>query len=600
VYQLGSMFKNLINEYQGRLPEGATVAPVILASDKTNLSVFRGDQTAWPVYLSIGNIAKSVRRQPSSHASILIGYIPVTKLECYDERGRSEAMHRLFHYCMKLLLAPLNQAGREGVLMTCGDGKIRQVFPILAAYIADHPEQCLIACCKENRCPRCLVPPKERGDPTMYPLRSQADTLEILTQQERGDDPPEFEAQGLRAIPEPFWADLPHTDIFACISPDILHQLHKGVFKDHLVSWCTVMMGEKEMDDRFKVMPDYPELRHFTKGISFVSQWTGKEQKEMQKVIIGILAGQLEPKALIAARGIIDFTYYAQYHTHTEGTLARMKRAFDTFHDHKEIFIERGARKLDHFNIPKLHSMIHYVESIRALGCLDGLNTESSERLHIDYAKKAYRASNRRDYIPQMTLWLQRQEALLRKATYLEWVFRSGDAAEEKESDEGGSSNSENDNEDEVARCGNEDLAITRLGHLLESNVSRAFQVAKKATFRNLPVHDLVMRYGAFDFVDSLNAFLDSHVPGSTHASEFDRFDLFSSISLLLPSRPHFSNSKRITRIRCNPADRREGTRKGRRQHFDTALLIDTENGDSAGYRRLGGVRGMHHQSLWL
>jgi hypothetical protein len=194
-----------------------------------------------------------------------------------------------------------------------------------------------------------------------------------------------------------------------------------------------------------------------------------------------------------------------------------------------------------------------------------------------------------------MTLWLQRQEALLRKAAYLVWVFRGGDVAEdlEKESDAGGSSNSENDDEGEVVQRGNEDLAITRLGHLLESNVSRAFQVAKKATFRNIPVQDLVMRYGAFDFVESLNAFLDSHVPGATHASEFDRFDLFSSISLLMPSRPHFSNSKRISRIRCNPPDRREGTRKARPPHFDTALLIDVENRDSEGYyHHLGGVRG--------
>ena len=39
------------------------VAPVILASDKTHLTQFRGDKTAWPVYLTIGNIAKAKRRE---------------------------------------------------------------------------------------------------------------------------------------------------------------------------------------------------------------------------------------------------------------------------------------------------------------------------------------------------------------------------------------------------------------------------------------------------------------------------------------------------------------------------------------------------------
>jgi hypothetical protein len=33
------------------LPSGATIAPVILASDKTQLSRFKGDKSAWPVYV---------------------------------------------------------------------------------------------------------------------------------------------------------------------------------------------------------------------------------------------------------------------------------------------------------------------------------------------------------------------------------------------------------------------------------------------------------------------------------------------------------------------------------------------------------------------
>jgi hypothetical protein len=44
--------------HQKELPEGATTAPIILASDKTMVLQFRGDKSAWPVYLSIGNIAK--------------------------------------------------------------------------------------------------------------------------------------------------------------------------------------------------------------------------------------------------------------------------------------------------------------------------------------------------------------------------------------------------------------------------------------------------------------------------------------------------------------------------------------------------------------
>ena len=45
-----------LRQRQLKLPVGATVAPIILSSDKTKLSQFRGDKSAWPVYLTIGNI----------------------------------------------------------------------------------------------------------------------------------------------------------------------------------------------------------------------------------------------------------------------------------------------------------------------------------------------------------------------------------------------------------------------------------------------------------------------------------------------------------------------------------------------------------------
>lgn len=71
------------------MPGGATIAPIILASDKTTLSRMSGDKSAWPVYLTIGNIDKDIRRKPSAHATVLLGYLPVTKLECYSEKCRA-------------------------------------------------------------------------------------------------------------------------------------------------------------------------------------------------------------------------------------------------------------------------------------------------------------------------------------------------------------------------------------------------------------------------------------------------------------------------------------------------------------------------------
>jgi hypothetical protein len=285
-----------------------------LSSDKTKLTNFCGDQSAWPVYLTIANIGKATRQRPSLHATVLIGYIPVPKLDNYSESTRSVASYRIFHTCMAKLLKPLVNAGKSGVEMVCADGKVRQVFPILAAYVADHPEQCLVVCCQQNFCPKCLCNPDKLGDNIVSEDRNPVWTLNILRAKRDGAQPRKFKLEGLTAIYHPFWQDLPHADIFACITPDILHQLHNGVFKNHLLKWCAAFIGGGEFDMRFCSMSEYPGLKYFKNGISAVSQWTGTEMKEMERVFVAVLAGAGDPASsreiVHAARAILEFIYY--------------------------------------------------------------------------------------------------------------------------------------------------------------------------------------------------------------------------------------------------------------------------------------------------
>lgn len=431
------------------------------------------------------------------------------------------------------------------------------------------------------------MPRKKRGDRQKYPPRSHSATADFLHRAGDGEPPSQFKTQGLCPVYQPFWADLPHTDIFACITPDILHQIHKGVVKDHLLPWLQKIVGEKALDECFAAMPESHGLRHFKRGVSLISQWTGGEAKELEKLLLGALAGRASSDIQKAARGLLDFTYYAQYQVHSEDTLAKMQHALNTFHRHKHGFIKAGIR--DHFNIPKVHSLLHYVDAIRQVGCLDGVNTETSERLHIDYAKKAYRASSRREYFAQMTTWLQRQEAIERRDTFLAWsegrleedMRLEALRIEEEEAEESGEGADELAGggwQDDVDVAG-EDVDIGALRKLVDSNVSRAFQLPLTPAVRRVTPECLASAYGAHDFLLELNEFLTSHPDLHAHRlTTTIGIEVYHAITVLLPPNIHIANQKRVRKVRASPAIPRQQDRQPVPQHFDCGLFVQDED----------------------
>ena len=145
----------------------------------------------------------------------------------------------------------------------------------------------------------------------------------------------------------------------------------------------------------------------------------------MCRILLGLiidmrtLRGTSAARLVRAVRTILDFLYITQLPSQTDETLALLEESLSTFHDNKGIFVELGIR--DSFNIPKFHSMQHYVESIRNYGTTDNYNTEYTERLHIDLAKDAYKSTNFKDEFTQMTRWLERKEKVTRHSAFINW-----------------------------------------------------------------------------------------------------------------------------------------------------------------------------------
>ena len=208
-------------------------------------------------------------------------------------------------------------------------------------------------------------------------------------------------------VPDPFWADLPYTDIHLSITPDILHQLYSGVFA-HMLKWCKDCMQKGELDERVKCLPLSHGIRHFPKGFSVLANITGSERKQMAKVLLGCIIGCVPKHVIQICRALLEFVYLAQYSSHSKETLEYMNDALEEFHQYKQVVVDLGIR--DNFCLPKLHALLHYIPSIKLFGATDNYNTEMFERLHAEYIKPAYRATNKRDERLQMLKWLTRQE----------------------------------------------------------------------------------------------------------------------------------------------------------------------------------------------
>ena len=234
------------------------MAPVIIATDKTQLTQFSGNKAAYPVYLTVGNFPKATRRKPSKHACVLIAYLSVDKIDhsrMNDQEHRS-CVQCLFHESMCIVLQPLLDAGTNGVEMISSDGAVQHVHPILTCYVADYPEQCLVACTKYGTCPKCRASSKMLEDPLPTEKQTQKWTETIIKEGKNqvNGNPQKLHMYCMSSdiagsVYRPFWEGFPLCDIHSSITPDVLHQLYQGVFKN-LVGWCQNILTPQELDHR--------------------------------------------------------------------------------------------------------------------------------------------------------------------------------------------------------------------------------------------------------------------------------------------------------------------------------------------------------------
>ncbi|KIO16570.1 hypothetical protein M407DRAFT_231435, partial [Tulasnella calospora MUT 4182] len=148
---------------QTRAPAGATIIPIILASDKTTLTSHTGGKNAHPLYLTLGNIRKGVRASINQKAYVLLAYIPI--LESVKRKVKNKSMKsklpgilskRLYHKSLDKILSPLHLQKADQPLMAIdSDGYRRHTWRVLMGWIADMEEVWTILCLGHFVCPFC-------------------------------------------------------------------------------------------------------------------------------------------------------------------------------------------------------------------------------------------------------------------------------------------------------------------------------------------------------------------------------------------------------------------------------------------------------------
>jgi hypothetical protein len=455
-------------------------------SDQTHLTNFSGDKKAWPVYLTIGNIRSKTRNSPSKMAVILVALLPVppkfaskkAKIRSTQRITNDEILEGVF----SLIFEPLEAIAKFGKEMNCSDGMVRQCFLVLAAWIADHVENEILHGLKRMSCVVCEVPVERLGSNAeeVYPTRDYEKYTEIAQRYfDSGDErfATSLSAVGVK-IERNVFAGISRVTIPLLYKPDILHNVYLGIFR-HLMQWIEGFLKKHDrqeiFDEVWKALPPYPGFFVPRKAYREVTQWQGKEMRNLGRCILGVFASalrrpspaQLVPfrEAVLCVRALVDFSLMAQYRSHTPETLGYMEQYLKDFHRHKDVFQEfrssKGAREeadandqrlrlelegelknagrvsaarrrqlLDanrahrageradllrsqsHFNFIKLHLLVHFCSHVRKFGNIPMYSTDVGELAHKVQIKEGYRRSNKNDAAKQILNYYGRVHAI--------------------------------------------------------------------------------------------------------------------------------------------------------------------------------------------
>ncbi|TBU61766.1 hypothetical protein BD310DRAFT_1036813 [Dichomitus squalens] len=407
VYNSDAMIRE--HEEVQRLPRNPDDAPdveyvvgsILVYSDSTHLTNF-GTASLWPIYAFFANLSKYLRFKPSMFAAHHLAYVPSlpdTLLRFYEETfgvPASAAVIRLLKYTLMekvwllLLDAEFMHAFKHGVLIVCGDGITRRVFPRIFMYLADYPEKCLVACLKtlaRCACPDCTTDKCDfwkmgmKSDMAARKKNARNDTTvfhDAITRARRwifeDGTPPDgthikktrlglFSMAPVRSAFSQCFADFGR-NVYKLFVPDLMHEFELGVWKGTFTHLIRILIAAgddavQKLDERFSLTPTFGRatIRRFTDNISAMKKLAARDFEQMLKCAIPCFENLLpEPANSIVLTMLFELAMwhaFAKLQLHSESTITAFEDSTSTLGQAMRAFLRNVCSLYSTQELPK-------------------------------------------------------------------------------------------------------------------------------------------------------------------------------------------------------------------------------------------------------
>ncbi|THU88485.1 hypothetical protein K435DRAFT_821626 [Dendrothele bispora CBS 962.96] len=275
------------------------------------------------------------------------------------------------HAIWALILDPkFMEAYQHGVIIKCGDGILRRIFPCFFTYSADYPEKVLLAtirtlgCCP---CPHCLVEKSQ--------IAQLGTVIFFLTRFQEFD-----------------------FNVFDMLVPDVLHEFELRVWKavlTHLLHILFAIGGDsiQILDHRFHRVPTFgcDTIRRISGNISALKQLAGRDYEDLLQLRLHSdrSIDCLEDATTDLGKSLRKFVStvceaYDMRELPKETAARGRQRAklANKGNQRKGVGDSSSGKKSFNLSTYKIHSLGHYPRFIRLFGPTNNYNTQIGEPEH--------------------------------------------------------------------------------------------------------------------------------------------------------------------------------------------------------------------------